>query len=474
MRNFADAFNDYTLLYIMDNKQATLELGTKPIGKLLTQYSLPAIVAMTAASLYNMVDSIFIGQGVGPMAISGLAITFPFMNLAAAFGAGVGVGASTCISVKLGQRDYKTAQLLLGNTVTLNIVIGLLFSVVALLFLDPILYFFGASEQTIPYARDYMVVVLAGNVFSHTYFGMNAVLRAAGKPRHAMGATIFTVIMNTILDPIFIYPLGMGIKGAAYATILSQLLALVWQMWLFSRPQELLHLKRGIYKLKGQLVRNILGIGLSPFSMNVCACVVVIFINKGLLEYSGDLAVGAYGIANKIAFVFIMVAMGINQGMQPIAGYNYGALHFDRLMHVLKLAVIAATCITTVGWLVAQFIPAPCARLFTTDATLIDMSAQALRILMAAAPIVGAQMVIGNFFQSIGKAKVSMFLSLSRQLLFLLPLLVTLPLWMGVDGVWWSMPIADAISFIVAAAIMWSYMRKFKRQHNEILTNGQQ
>lgn len=474
MRNFADAFNDYTLLYIMDNKQATLELGTKPIGKLLTQYSLPAIVAMTAASLYNMVDSIFIGQGVGPMAISGLAITFPFMNLAAAFGAGVGVGASTCISVKLGQRDYKTAQLLLGNTVTLNIVIGLLFSVVALLFLDPILYFFGASEQTIPYARDYMVVVLAGNVFSHTYFGMNAVLRAAGKPRHAMGATIFTVIMNTILDPIFIYPLGMGIKGAAYATILSQLLALVWQMWLFSRPQELLHLKRGIYKLKGQLVRNILGIGLSPFSMNVCACVVVIFINKGLLEYSGDLAVGAYGIANKIAFVFIMVAMGINQGMQPIAGYNYGALHFDRLMHVLKLAVIAATCITTVGWLVAQFIPAPCARLFTTDATLIDMSAQALRILMAAAPIVGAQMVIGNFFQSIGKAKVSMFLSLSRQLLFLLPLLVTLPLWMGVDGVWWSMPIADAISFIVAAAIMWSYMRKFKQQHNEILTNGQQ
>lgn len=458
----------------MDNKQATLELGTKPIGKLLTQYSLPAIVAMTAASLYNMVDSIFIGQGVGPMAISGLAITFPFMNLAAAFGAGVGVGASTCISVKLGQRDYKTAQLLLGNTVTLNIVIGLLFSIVALLFLDPILYFFGASEQTIPYARDYMVVVLAGNVFSHTYFGMNAVLRAAGKPRHAMGATIFTVIMNTILDPIFIYPLGMGIKGAAYATILSQLMALLWQMWLFSRPQELLHLKRGIYKLKGQLVRNILGIGLSPFSMNVCACVVVIFINKGLLEYSGDLAVGAYGIANKIAFVFIMVAMGINQGMQPIAGYNYGALHFDRLMHVLKLAVIAATCITTVGWLVAQFIPAPCARLFTTDATLIDMSAQALRILMAAAPIVGAQMVIGNFFQSIGKAKVSMFLSLSRQLLFLLPLLVTLPLWMGVDGVWWSMPIADAISFIVAAAIMWSYMRKFKQQHNEILTNGQQ
>lgn len=458
----------------MDNKQATLELGTKPVGKLLLQYSLPAIVAMTAASLYNMVDSIFIGQGVGPMAISGLAITFPFMNLASAFGAGVGVGASTCISVKLGQRDYATAQQLLGNTVTLNVVIGLLFSVVALLFLDPILYFFGASEQTIPYARDYMVVVLAGNVFSHTYFGMNAVLRAAGKPRHAMGATIFTVVMNTILDPIFIYPLHMGIKGAAYATILSQLLALAWQMWLFSRPKELLHLRRGIYKLRGQLVRNILGVGLSPFSMNVCACVVVVFINKGLLDYSGDLAVGAYGIANKIAFVFIMVCMGINQGMQPIAGYNYGALRLDRMMQVLKLAVLAGTCITTVGWLVAQFAPAPCARLFTTDATLIDMSARALRILMAAAPIVGCQMVITNFFQSIGKAKVSMFLSLSRQLLFLVPLLTVLPLFMGVNGVWWSMPIADAISFVVAGAMMLAYMRKFKRQHIELQANGQQ
>ena len=456
------------------NNKATLELGTKPIGKLLMQYSLPAIIAMTASSLYNMVDSIFIGQGVGPMAISGLALTFPFMNLAAAFGAGVGVGASSCISVKLGQKDYKTAQQVLGNTVTLNLIIGIAFSIVLLLFLDPILCFFGASEQTLPYARDYMVIILLGNVFSHMYFGMNAVLRAAGKPRQAMNATIFTVVFNTILDPIFIYPLNLGIQGAAYATILSQVLALVWQMRIFSNKNELLHLRRGIYRLKKSIVENILAIGLSPFSMNVCACIVVIFINKGLLQYSGDLAVGAYGIANKVCFIFVMVNMGLNQGMQPIAGYNYGAMKFDRLMQVLKLAVIAGTCITTCGFLVAEFIPWPCARLFTTDPELIRLSVNGMRIMMAAFVLVGSQMVITNFFQSIGMAKISMFLSLSRQMIFLLPMLLLLPLFLGVDGIWWAMPISDTIAEIVAVVMMMTYMRKFKEQHKLLIEHGEQ
>lgn len=456
------------------NNQATLELGTKPVGKLLLQYSLPAIIAMTASSLYNMVDSIFIGQGVGAMAISGLAITFPFMNLASAFGAGVGIGASSCISVKLGQRDHKTAQMILGNTVVLNLIIGIAFSVISLLFLDPILYFFGASEQTIPYARDYMVIVLLGNVFSHMYFGMNAVLRAAGKPRQAMYATIFTVILNTVLDPIFIYPLHMGIKGAAYATILSQIIALVWQMKIFADKNELLHLQRGIYKLRKSIVKNIIAIGLSPFSMNVCACVVVIFINKGLLQYSGDLAVGAYGIANKICFIFVMVNIGLNQGMQPIAGYNYGAMKLDRLMRVLKLAVFVGTCITSLGFVIAEFFPEPCVRLFTTDQQLIELSVNGLRVMMAAFIFVGSQMVISNFFQSIGKAKVSMFLSLSRQMIFLLPLLIILPMFMGVDGVWWAMPISDTVAVVVAIAMMVAYMKKFKEQHKKIMSDGEQ
>lgn len=421
-----------------------------------------------------MVDSIFIGQGVGPMAISGLALTFPFMNLAVAFGAGVGVGASSCISVKLGQKDYKTAQQVLGNTVTLNLIIGIAFSIVSLLFLDPILYFFGASEQTLPYARDYMVIILLGNVFSHMYFGMNGVLRAAGKPRQAMNATIFTVVLNTILDPIFIYPMNLGIQGAAYATILSQVLALVWQMRIFSNKNELLHLSRGIYRLKKSIVENILAIGLSPFSMNVCACIVVIFINKGLLQYSGDLAVGAYGIANKVCFIFVMVNMGLNQGMQPIAGYNYGAMKFDRLMQVLKLAVIAGTCITTCGFLVAEFIPEPCTRLFTTDPELIRLSVNGMRIMMAAFVLVGSQMVITNFFQSIGKAKISMFLSLSRQMIFLLPMLLLLPLFLGVDGIWWAMPISDTIAEIVAVVMMMTYMRKFKERHKLLTEHGEQ
>lgn len=452
----------------MDNRQATLELGTKPVGRLLMQYAIPAIIAMTAASLYNMVDSIFIGQGVGAMAISGLAITFPFMNLTAAFGAAIGVGASTYLSVKLGQKDYDTAQHILGNCMTLNIIIGVLVGLVPLIFLDGILRFFGASDQTLPYARDYMVIILVGNVLTHMFFGMNAILRAVGKPRNAMYMTIFTVVVNSLLDPLFIWGFDLGIRGAAYATILSQTLALIWQLRIMSDKREPLHLKRGIYRLDGDIVKNIISIGLSPFSMNVCACIIVIFINNSLVEYSGDLAVGAYGIANRVAFIFVMINMGVNQGMQPIAGYNYGAQHFDRLMRVLKLAMIAATAIMTTGFVLAMTIPEVCARLFTTDETLISLSAKGIRIIMVTFPLVGYQMVITNFFQSIGKAKISIFLSLSRQLLFLLPLLAILPRFFGVDGVWGAMPASDAIAAIVAAWIMAIYMKKFKQQHKEL------
>ncbi len=455
-----------------DNKKAALELGTKPVGKLLMQYAIPAIIAMTASSLYNMVDSIFIGQGVGPLAISGLAITFPLMNLSAAFGAAVGVGASTFISVKLGQKDYDTAKHILGNTMTLNLITGLGVGLVCLLFLDSILRFFGASDQTIPYARDYMVIILLGNVITHMYFGLNAVLRAAGKPKHAMSATIFTVVLNTLLDPLFIYTFGLGIKGAAYATVLAQSLALIWQLYIFSRPKELLHFKRGTFRPNSTIIRNIIAIGLSPFSMNVCACIVVILINNSMVHYGSDLAVGAYGIANKVAFIFVMINMGVNQGMQPIAGYNYGAMRYDRLMKVVKYSIIAATAIMTTGFIIAMTIPGPCARLFTTDPTLIDLSAKGIRYIMVAFPVVGYQMVVSNFFQSIGKAKISIVLSLSRQLLILLPLLLILPTMFGINGVWFSMPVSDTLSAIMAAWIMIVHMRKFKKQHNEI-TNEQ-
>ena len=451
----------------MDNKSATLELGTKPVGSLLMQYAIPAIVAMVASSLYNMVDSIFIGQGVGPMAISGLAITFPFMNLSGAIGACIGVGASTYLSVKLGQKDYSMAQRILGNSVVLKIITGIIFGAICLLFLDPILRFFGASDNTLPYAHEYMVVILLGNVFTHLYFGMNALLRAASKPKQAMYATIFTVVLNTALDPIFIYTLDMGIRGAALATILSQTTALCWQIKQFSNPHELLHFKRGIYKLDWSIIKNILAIGVSPLAMNTCSCIIVIFINTALVKYGGDMAVGAYGIANRIGFLFFMIVMGINQGMQPIAGYNYGAMHFDRMLKVLKLSMISATAIMAVGWLVGELMPYPCARLFTTDAELIEQAVKGIRLNMIAFPLIGSQAVITNFFQSIGKAKISIFLSLSRQMIFLLPLLVALPPMLGVDGVWLALPASDTVAFIVTWIIMIRYMRKFKLQHQK-------
>lgn len=442
----------------------TLELGTKPVGPLLMQYALPAIIAMTASSLYNIIDRVVIGQVVGPMAISGLAITFPFMNLSGAFGAAVGVGASTAISVKLGQHDYHTAVNLLGNTVTLNLIVGFALAVICLWLLDPILYFFGASEQTIPYARDFMQVIMAGTMITHMYFGMNAALRAAGKPRQAMYATIFTVVMNIILVLVFIMWLGWGIRGAALATIISQATAMIYQLKLFTNKKEILHFKRGIYRLKSTLVKNIVGIGISPFLMNACACIIVIFMNNQFVKYGGDLTVGSYGIANAIGTMFVMFIMGVNQGMQPIAGYNYGSQQIDRLMEVLKLSIITATCIMTVGWLIAMFLPYYCARMFTTDATLIAMSIHAIRINMLLFPIIGFQMVVTNFFQCIGKVQISIFLSLSRQLLFLLPLLAILPLFLGVDGVWYSLPASDLTAAIVAAIIMQVYMKKFKRQ----------
>ena len=448
----------------MDNKKATLELGTKSVGNLLAQYALPAIIAMTAASLYNIIDRVFIGQVVGPMAISGLAITFPFMNLAAAFGAAVGVGASTTISVKLGQKDYESAENILGNTITLNLIVGLAFGGICLLFLDPILRFFGASDATLPYARDFMQVILAGNVFSHMYFGMNAVLRAASKPRMAMFATIFTVGMNILLDVVFILWWHWGIKGAAFATIISQVLALCWQMKLFTNKSELLHLKRGIYKLKSNLVRNIISIGISPFLMNACACVIVIFINNQLVKFGGDMAVGAYGIANSIAMIFVMFVIGLNQGMQPIAGYNYGAQQYDRMMRVVKLSIITAVCIMLTGWSLAMFAPYHCARMFTTDPELIKGSIKAIHIIMMMFPLIGSQMVITNFFQCIGKVKISIFLSLSRQLLFLLPLLVLLPNFYGINGVWASMPTSDFIAVVVAVTIMLVFLRRFKKE----------
>ena len=445
-----------------DNKQAALELGQKPVGQLLWQYALPAIVAMTASSLYNIIDRAMIGQIVGPEAIAGLGITFPFMNLSAAFGAAVGVGSSACISVKLGQQDYKTAENLLGNTVTLNLIVGFLFMAVSLLFLDPILRFFGASDATLPYAREFMIVILLGNMVTHMYLGMNAVLRAAGKPRHAMYATLFTVACNIVLVVAFVWWFRWGIRGAALATITSQTLALCWQMWIFSDKKELLHLKKGIYKLRKTLVLNIISIGISPFLMNATSCIIVIFMNNQFVHYGGDMAVGAYSIANSVVMVFFMFVMGMNQGMQPIVGYNYGAEKYDRMFRCLWLTIACATAILLVGWTLSMFFPRQIARIFTTDPTLLDLSATGIKLDMLVFFVVGSQAAITHFFQSIGKVKISIFLSLSRQLFLLLPMAYVFPLFWDLDGVWYSMPASDFGSFAMTIPTLIWYMRRLR------------
>lgn len=443
----------------MQENNRTKELGTKPIGALLTKYAVPAVIAMTAASLYNIIDRIFIGRipDVGTLSLSGLAVTFPIINLGAAFGAMVGVGASTLISIKLGQKDTKEAERVLGNLVTLNLIIGTLVGLLGIVFIDPLLYFFGASANTISYARDYMFIILLGNVVSHMYLGLNSALRSTGHPYAAMTATITGVVTNTILDPIFIFVLGLGIRGAAYATVLAQVVTLLYVLYVLSRRNNIIYLHSGIYRLKKQIIKSILSIGMSPFCMQLCACLVVILINKGLAKHGGDIAIAAYGIVNSITFLFVMAVLGICQGMQPIAGYNFGAQQVQRVNEVLKKSIIFATITMSCSFILCEFIPHLPVMMFTNDPKLTDITINGMKIIVLMSPIVGFQIVVANFFQSIGMAKKSIFISVSRQLVMLVPFLIIFPEFWGTDGVWASIATADGISTIIAAVMLWRY-----------------
>ena len=443
----------------MQENNRTKEFGTKPIGALLTKYAVPAVIAMTAASLYNIIDRIFIGRipDVGTLSLSGLAVTFPIINLGAAFGAMVGVGASTLISIKLGQKDTKEAERVLGNLVTLNLIIGTLVGLLGIVFINPLLYFFGASANTISYARDYMFIILLGNVVSHMYLGLNSALRSTGHPYAAMTATITGVVTNSILDPIFIFVLGLGIRGAAYATVLAQVVTLLYVLYILSRRNNIIYLHSGIYRLKKQIIKSILSIGMSPFCMQLCACLVVILINKGLAKHGGDIAIAAYGIVNSITFLFVMAVLGICQGMQPIAGYNFGAQQVQRVNEVLKKAIIFATITMSCSFILCEFIPHLPVMMFTNDPELTGITINGMKIIVLMSPIVGFQIVVANFFQSIGMAKKSIFISVSRQLVMLVPFLIIFPEFWGTDGVWASIATADGISTIIAAIMLWRY-----------------
>lgn len=442
-------------------------LAEKPVGSLLMQYAIPAIVAMAASSVYNIIDGIFIGQGVGAEAIMGLALTGPLMSLTAAFGAMVGVGAATLMSVKLGQKDYGTAQKILGNVVIMNLTLGIVLGLLLLVFINPILRFFGASDVTLPYARNFMSIILVGNVVTHMYLGLNALLRSTNRPQKAMCATIGTVVLNCILAPIFIFVLGWGIRGAATATIMAQMIMLTWQLRLFSNKDELIHLNRSIIKLDVKIVKESLLVGLPQFLINLCACLVAAMMTRSLTTYGGDMAVGAFGICNRFILFIVMVVIGLNQGMQPIAGYNFGARRYDRVLGVLSKALVFGSVITLTGFGIGVFFPTPFVSVFAKDSPqLIKLSAHALSCMVMMFPIVGIQIVSTAFFQSIGYAPKSIFLSLTRQLIFLVPAIFILPHLYAdpLEGLWHAAPVADGLASVLAITLLVLQVKKFKKQ----------
>ena len=443
------------------------ELGTQSIRSLLLKYALPGIIAMTASSLYNMVDSIFIGHGVGAMALSGLTVAKPFMDICAAFGTLVGVGASSLVAIKLGEKDYRSANDVLANVILLNVLLGAIVMAVGLYWLDPILYAFGASDVTIAYAREYMEIILWGNILTHIYYGLNSMLRSIGHPKIAMYATIVAVVTNIILDPIFIFVLDMGVRGAALATMISQLVSVIIELVIFLNPKEVIYFHRGIWRLKRDITMRALGIGTAPFLMHMASCFVVIVLNNQLKRYGGDMAIATFGITNRFMFFFAMVVMGLNQGMQPIVGYNYGAKLYDRMIRALKLTAMCATCVMGVLWLFGLIWPEGFIRLFTHDELLIAQSIAPARVMLCTMVMVGFPMVVGNFYTSIGMSEKAIFLSLTRQVLLLIPSILLLPLLFQtvevspIWGVWWSLPICDALAAIIAAIVLNRDMRKF-------------
>ena len=434
----------------------TTELGTAPVHKLLWKYALPAIIAMTATSLYNIVDSIYIGHGCGALALGALTVAKPFMDICAAFGSLVGVGASSLLAIYLGEKDYDRANRVLGNVIVMNIILSSLVMVLGLIWLDPILFAFGASEDTLLYAHEYMEIILYGNILTHIYFGLNAMLRSAGHPRFSMAATIVAVTVNIILDPIFIFGLDMGVRGAALATVISQAVAVVWQLTKFMDKGELVRFHRGIWRLNKHITFRALAIGMSPFLYNIAHCFVVIIINNQLKAFGGDMSIASYGVINRLTFVFAMMVMGLNQGMQPIAGYNYGAKHYDRMLKSFYLTCLYATGVMGIVFILGECFPELITKMFTHDPLLIDLTVRPMRIICSTMLIIGFQMVTGNLFTSIGKAGKAIFLSLTRQVIYLIPLALILPrVFMDpLDGVWWSIPVSDTLSAVTAVIVL--------------------
>lgn len=446
--------------------QRELDFQTKKISKLVWDYALPGIIGTMVNMLYNVVDRIYIGQGVGALAISGLAITFPVINLTSSLGMLVGSGAAARISIALGRNDRETAEKILGNSLLLTILLNAIFITLIMVYLDPILLAFGASDLTLPYARDYLQIVLLGNVLVSLTYNFNAMMRASGYPKKAMATMLIGAVLNIILSPILLFVFDMGIAGVAWATVISMFIGLLFVMNHFTRKSSVIRLRWRKVRLNKDIILSIMSIGLSPFSMQIAASAVAVLINTSLMKYGGDLAVGAYGIINTILGLLLTIILGLNQGTQPILGYNYGAGNYKRVRETLNYTVKIATLFTTTGLIIGLLLPRQISMAFTTDTELLDITERGVRIAVMALPLVGMQIVASGFFQSLGYAFKSLIQSLSRQLIFLIPGILILPRFFGLDGIWIAIPVSDTLAALLSFTLLTSQVRLLKRMED--------
>ncbi len=451
-------------------------LGKAPVGELLWAYAAPAIIGMVVVSMYNIVDRVFLGQGVGPAAISGLTLTFPLMNLVAAIGTLVGAGASARVSIVLGKKDVEWARNIVGNAFIMTFIMSAAFITPAMIWMDEIIMAFGGSPETLPYAREYLMIVIPGSVLTNLTYSFNGMIRSEGYPQKSMMIILVGIILNTILDPIFIIGFGMGIRGAAIATVISMAVSMVIVMTHFFNKRHTLHFTLKAFRLKGYIIKNVTSIGMAPFLMNVAACGVNIIFTRLFYEHGGDDAVGAFGIVASYVMLFVMVIMGLCQGMQPIVGYNYGAGKIKRMKDTLLLTMKWATLVVVIGFLAMELFPRQLCMAFNPSEAMLDIAVKGMRIDIAVFPLIGIQIVIAQFFMAIGRAKKSVFLSLSRQVLFLIPLVIVLAGRYGLTGVWVANPIADTISTVVSLLLLRHERNIFypqKRKAKTVVTTKQ-
>ena len=447
----------------MENQQA---LGTESVGKLLLKYSVPAIIGMLVNALYNVVDRIFIGNipGVGPLAITGVGVTMPIMSITLAFAMLIGIGCTTNISIKLGQGKKEDAQKIIGNGITLSIIISLILSIIGIVFGNQILHLFGASDQTLYYAKSYIYIILAGTVFSTLGFTLNNTIRGDGNPKLAATIMVVGCITNVILDAVLIFVFNLGIQGAAIATVISQIVTALWGLMYYVKGKSNLTFEKSSLKLDKSLVKSIIAIGIAPFSMQIATSLVQVISNNALKMYGGDLAIGAMATISSISMIFLMPIFGLNQGSQPIIGFNYGAKQYDRANKAFKISALISIVILTAGWILVQLSPETVIGMFNKDPKLMDISVNGIRIYLFMIPIIGISITGSNYIQSVGKAKIATVLSLLRQVILLIPMILILPNFFGLNGVWYASPISDFLSTAITAYILYRELKSYKKE----------